>query len=592
MAELEVLEELYSPTIHMNLRILLSALLMGTICMLNAQERVCHTMGNLDRLLEAHPQYHQHMDQIEEFTRNFVNTPQLRNNTVITIPVVVNVVYKTSAQNISDAQIQSQIDVLNDDFRRTNSDADNTWSQAADTEIEFCLASVDPDGNPTNGIRRKSTNKPSWQANDAMKGNQGLTPWDPSSYLNIWVCNLSGGLLGYAQFPGGPSSTDGVVCDYAYFGTIGTATSPFDLGRTCTHEVGHYLNLRHIWGDGGCSVDDFVGDTPLSDGPNYGCATGHVSCGSVDMVQNYMDYSDDACMNLYTSGQALRMQALFEPGGFRFSLTESAGCGNAPDPTCDDGIQNGDETGVDCGGSCAPCADPTCDDGIQNGDETGVDCGGSSCAACPPTCDDGIQNGDETGVDCGGSCSPCFSGTCDVPTGTAAVNIKRKRATLTWDAMTGAVSYTVQFRVAGASSWGSEATTAETSITASSLNNGTTYEWRVRTNCNGDASAFSPICSFTAGQGNSSSCAGERITLANVIAYPNPTDGAVRIEAMMTGESAVTVQLTDALGRVVLSKQMNEDFTLDLDVSSLDAGIYMVRATNGMEEDVIRLVIE
>ena len=121
---------------------------------------------------------------------------------MVTIPVVVNVVYKTSAQNISDAQIQSQLDVLNADFRRTNADADNTWSQAADTEIEFCLASVDPDGNPTDGIRRKSTNKPSWQANDAMKGNQGLTPWDPSSYLNIWVCNLSGGLLGYAQFPG------------------------------------------------------------------------------------------------------------------------------------------------------------------------------------------------------------------------------------------------------------------------------------------------------------------------------------------------------------------------------------------------------
>ena len=354
----------------MKISIPLLAFLLGTASVLSAQERTCHTMGNLDRLLEEHEQYHQQMELIEQFTREFVTTPHLRNNAAVSIPVVVNVVYKTGAQNVSDAQIQSQIDVLNDDFRRTNSDADNTWSQAADTQIEFCLASVDPNGNPTSGIRRKSTNKPSWQANDGMKGNQGLTPWDPSSYLNIWVCNLSGGLLGYAQFPGGPSATDGVVVDYAYFGTIGTATAPFDLGRTCTHEVGHYLNLRHIWGDGGCSVDDFVSDTPVSDGPNYGCALGHVSCGTVDMVQNYMDYTNDNCMNLFSDGQASRMAALFEPGGARYSLTQSSACGASPSPTCNDGIQNGDETGVDCGGAnCAPCAQPTCDDGVQNGDD-------------------------------------------------------------------------------------------------------------------------------------------------------------------------------------------------------------------------------
>jgi len=577
----------------MNLRTLFCTLLVGASAMLSAQERVCHTMGNLDRLLNEHEQLHEQMEQIEAFTRTFETTPQLRNGNVVTIPVVVNVIYKTGAQNISDAQIQSQIDVLNADFRRTNSDADNTWSQAADTEIEFCLASVDPDGNATNGIRRKSTNKPSWQANDAMKGNQGLTPWDPSSYLNIWVCNLSGGLLGYAQFPGGPASTDGVVCDYAYFGTIGTATFPFDEGRTCTHEVGHYLNLRHIWGDGGCSVDDFVGDTPLSDGPNYGCAIGHVSCGSVDMVQNYMDYTDDGCMNLYTDGQAIRMHALFAPGGFRYSLTQSAACGDTPTPTCTDGIQNGDETGVDCGGSCAPCATPTCDDGIQNGDETGVDCGGADCPACPATCDDGIQNGNETGVDCGGpDCSPCSTGTCDVPAGTNAVNIKRKRATLTWDAVSSAVSYTVQFRVAGSAAWTSEATTAETSITASSLNNNVTYEWRVRSNCNGDASAFSPICSFTAGDSNSSSCAGERVVLAEVRAYPNPADASVRIEVLLGGDTPVSLQVADAFGRLVMEQELVDGAFVDLDVSDLDAGIYLVRATNGLTEDVIRLVVE
>ena len=577
----------------MNLRTLLCTVLLAGASSLFAQQRTCHTMGNLERLLEEHPHYQEELDRIEQFTRAEVANPQLRVNTVVTIPVVVNVVYKTSAQNISDAQIQSQIDVLNADFRRTNADADNTWSQAADTEIEFCLASVDPDGNPTTGIRRKSTNKPSWSANDAVKGNQGLTPWDPSSYLNIWVCNLGSGLLGYAQFPGGNPATDGVVCDYAYFGTIGTATFPFDEGRTCTHEVGHYLNLRHIWGDGGCSVDDFVSDTPTSDGPNYGCALGHVSCGSTDMVQNYMDYSDDGCMNLYTAGQAARMHALFAPGGARFSLTQSAACGAPPTPTCNDGIQNGDETGVDCGGSCAPCAEPTCSDGIQNGDETGVDCGGSACPSCPATCDDGIQNGDETGVDCGGSaCAPCPTGSCDAPAGTAAVNIKRRRATLTWDAVPDAISYTVQFRVAGSTAWSSEATTSETSITASSLSNGTTYEWHVRSNCNGAQSAYSGICSFTAGQSNSSSCAGERAVLAGVSVYPNPAGSMVRIEAEMNGEAPVTITLTDALGRVALTRQLGEDLALDLDVSDLEAGLYLVRATNGTEEQVIRLMVE
>ena len=420
-----------------------------------------------------------------------------------------------------------------------------------------------------------------------------MTPWDPSSYLNIWVCNLGSGLLGYAQFPGGNPATDGVVCDYAYFGTIGTATFPFDEGRTCTHEVGHYLNLRHIWGDGGCSVDDFVSDTPTSDGPNYGCALGHVSCGSTDMVQNYMDYSDDGCMNLYTAGQAARMNALFAPGGARFSLTQSAACGAPADPTCDDGIQNGDETGVDCGGSCAPCAEPTCDDGVQNGDETGVDCGGSACPSCPATCEDGIQNGDETGVDCGGSaCAPCPTGSCDAPAGTAAVNIKRRRATLTWDAVPDAISYTVQFRLGGTTTWTSEATTSETSITASSLSNGTSYEWHVRSNCTGAQSAYSGICSFTAGQSNSSSCAGERAVLAGVSVYPNPAGSMVRIEAEMNGEAPVTITLTDALGRVALTRQLGADLALDLDVSDLEAGLYLVRATNGMEEQVIRLMVE
>jgi len=329
-------------------------------------QRNCGAMEHLEMEMENDPKRAIKLQQIEEQTRNFIqNTDARAVNGIITIPVVVHVVYNTSAENISDAQVQSQIDVLNADFRRLNSDADNTWSQAADTEIEFCLASVDPNGNPTNGITRTSSSVSAFSTNDNMKFNSsgGKDAWPAADYLNMWSCDISGGILGYAQFPGGNPATDGVVMDYQYFGTIGTATAPFDLGRTATHEVGHWLNLRHIWGDGNCNVDDFVSDTPTSDAPNYGCATSHVSCSTLDMVQNYMDYSDDACMNLYTLGQTTRMRALFEPGGARASLLNSAACGPPPTPTCSDGIQNGSETGVDCGGpdcaECPPCTNVT-----------------------------------------------------------------------------------------------------------------------------------------------------------------------------------------------------------------------------------------
>ena len=225
---------------------------------------------------------------------------------MVTIPVVFHVLYANSTQNISDAQIQSQLDILNADFRRTNSDQDNVWgSVAADTEIEFCLASFDPNGAPTNGILRVPTSVSSFGSNDAMKFSSqgGSDAWPASDYLNYWVCNLSGGLLGYAH-PGGPANTTAWCAVTSTLATSARRRRPFNLGRTGTHEVGHWLNLRHIWGDGACGADDFVADTPESDGANYGCALGHVSCNTTDMVQNYMDYSDDGCMNLFTAGQA------------------------------------------------------------------------------------------------------------------------------------------------------------------------------------------------------------------------------------------------------------------------------------------------
>ncbi|MBC8173346.1 MAG: fibronectin type III domain-containing protein, partial [Chitinophagales bacterium] len=310
-------------------------------------QRNCGTTEYMQAQFAADPAYQDRLEEIETFTQNYAeNHDHEGTRAVVTIPVVVHVVYNTPSENISDAQILSQIQVLTEDFRRTNPDTGETpahfTAEAADTEIEFCLATTDPSGNPTTGITRTSTTKTSFSSTgNLMKfGTYGHTAWDRDDYLNIWVCDLSGGLLGYAQFPGGSASTDGVVCDYAYFGSGGSAVAPFNLGRTATHEVGHWLNLYHIWGDDGtsCGGSDLVADTPNQADETYNCPGGtiRISCSNGpdgDMYQNYMDYTDDGCMNLYTSGQKTRMQALFGVGGSRVALLSSPGCGGAG-PSC------------------------------------------------------------------------------------------------------------------------------------------------------------------------------------------------------------------------------------------------------------------
>lgn len=325
-------------------------------------ERNCGAMENLELRKQQDPGLEARMQKIETFTQNKIQEMQNSkiDGSIITIPVVVHVLYRNATENISVAQIQSQLDVLNEDFRRTNPDADNVWSQAADSEIEFCLVTVDPNGNATTGITRKSTTRRDWGTSDDMKRSStgGIDAWNTSEYLNMWIVpqmlSNGGTILGYAQFPGGNSATDGVVMGYNYFGRTGNVSAPFDGGRTTTHEVGHYFNLRHIWGDSNCG-NDFVSDTPTHQTSNGGCPVGQVSCGSTDMVQNYMDYTNDSCMNLFTTGQKNRMRAVLEAGGARRTLALSDKCGAVTQPTCTDGIQNGNETGVDCGGSCTPC---------------------------------------------------------------------------------------------------------------------------------------------------------------------------------------------------------------------------------------------
>jgi len=310
------------------------------------QQRSCHTMENHDRLLVEDPHLFERMEKIEQFTNFAISSGKVsQNKAVITIPVVVHVVYNTTAQNVSDAQIQSQLDVLNKDFRKLNTDLNlipSTFSSlVADAEINFCLANRDPSGNATTGIVRVQTTKTSFSTNDGVKSatTGGSNAWSTNQYLNIWVCNMSGGILGYAQFPGGAAATDGVVIGYTCFGTTGTAQAPFNKGRTATHEVGHWLNLRHIWGDATCG-SDLVTDTPVHNTSNYSCPSHPKSnsCGtSAEMFMNYMDYVDDACMQMFSNGQKARMQALFVSGGARASLATSLGCsgstgGGTPTP--------------------------------------------------------------------------------------------------------------------------------------------------------------------------------------------------------------------------------------------------------------------
>lgn len=301
-------------------------------------QRACEATAYLDQEVKANPSLQQNLDKVENFIKNVAlssnATRALSTNgsAVIRIPVVVHVLYQNNGQNISDEQIRSGINALNRDFRRRNADTINTPSYfkifGADAEIEFALATADPMGRATTGIVRKQTGVSSWRMDDKIKFSSqgGDDAWDSKSYLNIWVGHLYG-LLGYASAPGGDVAKDGVVISASAFGTVNVA-SPYNLGRTAVHEVGHWLGLKHMWGDGYCG-DDLVGDTPKQGSYTPGCPTAfRSSCSNGpngDMYMNFMDFTDDGCMNLFTKGQKERMRAHFENGGPRQSLLNSKG---------------------------------------------------------------------------------------------------------------------------------------------------------------------------------------------------------------------------------------------------------------------------
>ncbi len=280
--------------------------------------RQCAANEVLEKQIAADPTRGKYLDDLELKIQDFKNRNIAnRSNVTLYVPVVVHVVH-TNPNIVTDAQIASQIAVLNKDYGKTNTELSNSnvylagysLANVANCKIQFVLKQT----------IRVQTATTSFGTNDAVKKSTqgGSSPVNASTWLNMWVCDLGSGLLGYAQFPGGSTATDGVVLDYQGFGTTSTGYSlyaAYNLGRSATHEIGHWFNLRHIWGDRRCG-NDYVDDTPLHDGANYGCPgiTERSKCSGKPYEQwmNYMDYTDDSCMYMFSSGQKVRMDATID----------------------------------------------------------------------------------------------------------------------------------------------------------------------------------------------------------------------------------------------------------------------------------------
>lgn len=371
----------------MSTRIILATCMLLTANTLWAQQR-CATEEYTAQRLQQNPKLERKQQFEQWITQRLDQKKELRQSNreastqaLYQIPVVVHIIHNGEpigvGTNISDTQILSQIQVLNKDFQRLNTDASGTPSEflpvAASLDIEFVLAKQDPYGSATNGILRARGTQSTWtRAEDVTL--KAHSYWPAEDYFNIWVTNIPS-YLGYAQFPvsslpgleDSPDDalTDGIVVHYTAFGSnyegLGTFTldTQFDRGRTATHEAGHFFGLRHIWGDTNCGTD-YVDDTPVQTTETNGCPAhpANTTCGGIPrakMFQNYMDYSNDVCMNLYTQGQVARMVVVLENSPRRFSLLNSDGDESPPTLAHDVAISNIEQPGSTfCGGQLTP----------------------------------------------------------------------------------------------------------------------------------------------------------------------------------------------------------------------------------------------
>lgn len=526
--------------------------MLGFIIPSNAQtftDRICAADSVHQRMYKNDPLYKKRRDDIEKHVKKYnerrgnnasalpnrpsINTPRRRNisssptanrtimstssltaTQIVTIPVVVHVLYNNASDSISMAQIQAQIDTLNKDFRKLNADIATIplvfKDLAADVQIQFCLAQRDPNDNPTTGVIYKYTTRSNFISNDSVKFNVGGgdSAWDCNRYLNFWVCDLMGSMA-YSSFPGSACERDGIVIHNAVFGSGGITRQPYNKGRTATHEVGHWLNLYHIWGDDNntCTRSDSVSDTPNQDGPNYGCSTFPVAsgCGSLngDLFMNYMDYGNDACIVMFTNGQKERIDATFACGGPRWAILNSTACTGIPyDTVSSTSVTNICPTNATINWTANPLALSYVVEYKTAASSTWND----TSVATPTLPLIGLNpattyqyritsqysNGNSKATSI---YSFTTKNTCVVPGSFVASATSHISGQATWSALPNATSYNVSYRVQGASSWITTNTTS-TSITFSGLTPNTTYESQIQAVCECESSTYSTINTF------------------------------------------------------------------------------------------------
>ena len=491
-----------------------------------AQEgRNCGTMEELNHQLQQDPEMALRMEAIERFTRDYQErNPNEGGRMVVTIPVVFHIIHNGDAygtnENIPDELVLAQLQQLNQDFALLNTDAGNIpslfQSVAANTEIQFCLAQRRPDGTATTGINRVNGGQATWTSSQINNTLKPSTIWDRNQYLNIWSVAFGGsssGLLGYAQFPGGAANTDGIVCAYFTFGSLALpnpAGGNYALGRTATHEIGHWLNLRHIWGDATCG-NDLVADTPVHNTSNSGCpAYPHLSTctgNPVEMTMNYMDYTNDVCMFMFTAGQKTRMQAVLQTGGSRASLLNSLGC-SPPAASC------GTAAGLNTTNVTTTTA--TLNWSAVTGASsyniryrvTGTTTWTTGSSATTSLAVSGLspQTTYEFQVQAVCAVTGAFSASsnfttlsaisCGTPTGFSNGDITLTTAVINWTAVAGATYYNYRYRQLGSSAW-TTGTIGFNTLTLTGLSSGTQYEFQAQAVCTSTPGSFSNSHIFT-----------------------------------------------------------------------------------------------
>jgi hypothetical protein len=459
----------------------------------------------------------QEMENMVQERIALMSSFQNRTDAILEIPVVFHVVYNTMEQNISDAQLLSQIDVLNEDFSAMNADYNNVPAAfqpyRGNAQIRFVMAARDPNGNATNGITRTYTTVTAFGSDGLVcyNSNGGHNAWPSGQYLNIWVCKKSGA-AGYSSYPwSGSAATDGIIVGYNYVGRVGTFTNNwnFQKGRTVTHEVGHWLGLIHVWGDAACG-DDLVGDTPTQSAASGSCPVfpRMSSCSpnsNGDMFMDFMDYTYDACRNMFTTAQVSRMRGYLT--GTRASITTSLG-GTAPStgacnvPT---GLVSASITSssallswVSTGAvSYNVRYKPTSSSTWITYSSGGLSLNVASLAASTAY-EFQVQSVCSSGSSSFSSSSTFTTlavSTCNVPAGLYATSVTSSGATLNWSS-TGAVSYNIRYKPTSSSTWISTTSTTP-SRAISGLSASTIYEFQVQSICTSGSSSYSSSVTFT-----------------------------------------------------------------------------------------------